>query len=37
MVSKSMVLGAYHGKLRELAKLGVDLTVIASSMGQPGD
>jgi glycosyltransferase involved in cell wall biosynthesis len=28
MVSKSQVLGAYHGKLRELAKLGVDLTVI---------
>jgi glycosyltransferase involved in cell wall biosynthesis len=28
MVSKSLVLGAYHGKLRELAKQGVDLTVI---------
>jgi glycosyltransferase involved in cell wall biosynthesis len=28
MVSKSQVLGAYHGKLRELARLGVDLTVI---------
>jgi glycosyltransferase involved in cell wall biosynthesis len=28
MVSKSQVLGAYHGKLRSLAKLGIDLTVI---------
>jgi len=28
MVSKSQVLGAYHGKLRSLAKHGIDLTVI---------
>lgn len=28
MISKSQVVGAYHGKLRELANLGVDLTVI---------
>lgn len=28
MISKSQVLAAYHGKLRQLARLGVDLTVI---------
>jgi len=28
MVSKSQVMGSYHGKLRALSRLGVDLTVI---------
>jgi glycosyltransferase involved in cell wall biosynthesis len=28
MISKGLVVGAYHGKLRELSKLGVDLTVV---------
>ncbi|MCU1297260.1 MAG: glycosyl transferase group 1 [Acidobacteriaceae bacterium] len=28
MVSKAHVVGAYHGKLREMARLGVDLTLI---------
>lgn len=28
MISKALVVGAYHGKLRELAKLGVELTVV---------
>jgi len=28
MVSKSQVMGAYHGKLRALSRMGVDLTVI---------
>jgi glycosyltransferase involved in cell wall biosynthesis len=28
MISKALVVGAYHGKLRELVRLGVDLTVI---------
>lgn len=28
MVSKALVSAAYHGKLREMAKLGVDLTLI---------
>lgn len=29
MISKAVVWGAYHGKLRELARHGVDLTVIS--------
>ena len=28
MISKGLVVGAYHGKLRELSKLGVELTVV---------
>lgn len=28
MISKALVVGAYHGKLRELSRLGVDLSVI---------
>jgi glycosyltransferase involved in cell wall biosynthesis len=28
MISKALIVGAYHGKLREMAKLGVDLTLI---------
>ena len=28
MISKALVVGAYHGKLREMANLGVDLTLI---------
>jgi len=31
MVSKALVVGAYHSKLREVARLGVDLTVIVPS------
>src|SRR5690242_9341858 len=28
MISKALVVGAYHGKLRELSRLGVDLSVV---------
>lgn len=28
MISKALVVGAYHAKLRELSRLGVDLTVV---------
>src|SRR5713226_6764752 len=28
MISKALTVGAYHGKLREMARLGVDLTLI---------
>lgn len=28
MISKGLVVGTYHGKLRELSKLGVELTVV---------
>ncbi|HXH48146.1 MAG TPA: glycosyltransferase [Terriglobia bacterium] len=28
MISKALVVGAYHGKLREISKLGVDLSVV---------
>ncbi len=28
MVSKSQVMGAYHGKLRALSRMGIDLTVV---------
>lgn len=28
MISKALTVGAYHGKLREIAKLGVDLSVV---------
>ena len=31
MVSKSSVVAAHHGKLEELAKLGVELTLIVPS------
>ncbi len=31
MVSKALVVGAYHSKLREIARLGVDLAVIIPS------
>lgn len=31
MISKGLFVGAYHGKLRELSKLGVELTVVVPS------
>jgi glycosyltransferase involved in cell wall biosynthesis len=31
MVSKGLIVGAYHWKLREMARLGIDLTVVVPS------